>query len=108
MVFGEFHNLGGPPVPKGIWRLSVHGILSLAGVSLWFSLVKGRARPAAILAMLLVLAPILYRIFGPGAAKVLRQNPIYMGLPVSASVLLSLWSLRHCGQKLSDWGIGFG
>jgi membrane protease YdiL (CAAX protease family) len=108
MVFGEFHNLGGPPIPKGIWRLSVHGILSLSALSLWFSLERKQGRAVSILSMLLVLSPILFRIFWPGAPKLLRQNPLYLGLPVAASTALALWSLRQTGQKLSDWGIGFG
>ena len=37
MLLGSFHNLGGPPPSRGLWRMAAHGLVPLCGLSLWYS-----------------------------------------------------------------------
>ena len=91
MLLGTFHNLGGPPPGRGLWRMAAHGLVPLCGLSLWCSWEKKQNLGVLLgcLATVFVLAPFVAREYNPDLTKIFKMEPIWLFSSFVPSLLTS-------------------
>lgn len=108
MLFNGQRGMRNPPMVWASWTVLCFGCLPMATASALDGWRRMAARVWAVLALVVVLAPLVAVSWVPGGKEWLKSEPRLLLLAVTISVGLLLMGALHGRVDLRRWGVGLG
>lgn len=106
IFIGEFYGISGEPLARGTYRALMHGGVPLVGAALWSGWRLCGRRGGAVLALMALMIPIVWRLTHKFNEF---SSPSWQIFAPAVVVLIgSLYTMRSSERSLSEWGMSVG